>query len=151
MLTPDDLPSRSFIPLQWMLALGGVARPADFRDRHCSDDDLRWGVRFGNIVRVRIGWYALPAVDPMVIEAVRLGGRLACASALAYLDGHSIGTADHRLHIEMPANAVSRVPPDLAAGVRVHWARRPSAGDRAVIDVVSARRQWQACRASLEG
>lgn len=147
MLTEADLPPRTFIPVRWMLALGGVARTSDFRERGISDVDLRLAVRFGNVIRVRIGWHALPGVDPAVLEAVRLGGRLACRSALAHHDAEPIAGP---LHVEIPANAVRRDRPADAVAVRYHWVRRPSRGSRGLVERAAAARQAEACRASLE-
>jgi len=53
------------------LAAGGLARPA-----------IRRLVECGKLTRLRQGWYAEPAADSAVIEAVRAGGVLGCLSAL---------------------------------------------------------------------
>ncbi len=57
----------------------------------------------GDLVRVRIGWYVLPTLEPEAMRAVRVGGRLGCISA-----ARSFGLAvpvDHRLHVTLDPHA----------------------------------------------
>jgi hypothetical protein len=108
-----------------------------------DDQMVRIIVSYGGLHRVRQAWYALPDTHVDVVRACQVGGRLACASALRF---HGEGVADDGvLHIEVPANAVARVPDSGWANVRVHWPRHPSTGNRAVIDAEAARRQWERC------
>lgn len=124
-------------------ALGGIARRSDLRRMGLDDQMVRIIVSYGGLLRVRQAWYALPDTHVDVVRACQVGGRLACASALRF---HGEGVADDGvLHIEMPANAVARVPESGWANVRVHWPRHPSTGNRAVIDAEAAWRQWERC------
>ena len=128
-----------------MAALGGIARRSDLRWIGLDDDELlRIMVRGGRrLIRVRQAWYALPDADPDAVRACRMGGRLACASALRF---HGVPVDDDGiLHVEMPANAVVRVSEGERATVRLHWPRRPSSGDRAAVDLEAACRQWRRC------
>ncbi len=126
---------------------GGIASVADLHAMGLTDVDIRMFAGYGSLVRVRRGWYATPDTHPDVVEACRLGGRLACRSALE-LNGeaHDDDSDDDRLHIEGPANSVSRLAPDERDRVRVHWARRPSSGSRGVVSAEAARRQAVACQ-----
>jgi len=44
--------------------------------------DLTAAVRNGRLLRVREGYYAAPSADPGLLQAVRIGGKLGCVSAL---------------------------------------------------------------------
>lgn len=135
--------------MKWQLRLaaaGGVASTRDLHRMGLSDVDIRMFASSGRrLVRVRIGWYVAPDVAPAVREAVRLGGRLACISALRHR-GAPVGD-DGRLHIELPAHAVLRPGGDDRSSVRVHWTRRPSSGSRAVVDIEEAWRLARVCLA----
>ena len=126
-----------------MASAGGVATTGDLHGIGLSDVDIRMFVSYGSLVRVRVGWYVTPGAAAEVREAVRLGGRLACLSAL--LLGGAPVRDDGRLHIEIPAHAVRRPGAGDASAVRVHWTRRPSPGDRAAVDAASAWRVARTC------
>ena len=123
--------------------LGGVARRSDLRRMGLDDEALRILVAHGRLIRVRQAWYALPDTHADAIRACSIGGRVACASALSF---HGEPVDDHGiLHVEMPANGVVREPLGWLGSVKVHWPRRPSSGNRAVVDLEAARRQWERC------
>jgi hypothetical protein len=132
--------------MKWQVRMaqaGGVATTGDLHRFGLSDVDIRMFGSYGLLARVRVGWYVTPDVDPAVREAVRLGGRLACVSAL-----RNRGAPVHhdgRLHIELPAHAVPRPGAADRSSVRVHWTRHPSPGDRASVDVPSAWRVARTC------
>ena len=129
-------------------ALGGIARRSDLRRMGLDDEIVRIFVAYGKLRRVRQAWYALPDADAEAVRACEIGGRLACASALRF-HGEPIGD-DGVLHVEMPANAVARMPEGGWAGVKLHWPRHPSPGNRAVVVAEAAWRQWARCgRANL--
>ena len=124
-------------------ALGGIARRSDLRRMGLDDKTIRIFVAHGGLLRVRQAWYALPDTHVDAVRACEIGGRLACASALRF---HGVPVADDGvLHVEMPANAMARVPDCGSGSVRVHWRRYPSTGNRAVVDVDAAWRQWERC------
>ncbi|MCP2369245.1 hypothetical protein BCL57_003431 [Agromyces flavus] len=108
-----------------------------------DDQMVRILVAYGDLIRVRQAWYALPGTQIDAMQACRIGGRLACASALRF-HGEPIAD-DGVLHVEMPANATARELERGLGTVRLHWSRHPSAGNRAVVDVRAARRQWERC------
>lgn len=123
--------------------LGGIARRSDLRRMGLDDETVRLLVAQDRLVRVRQAWYALPDADVDAVRACGIGGRLACASALRFHGEHV--DDDGVLHVELPANAVRRGLEDGGAFVRVHQPRRPSSGNRAVVDLDAARRQWERC------
>lgn len=123
--------------------LGGIARRSDLRRMGLDDEVVRILVAHGRLIRVRQAWYALPDTDADAVRACTIGGRLACASALRF---HGEPVDDHGiLHVEMPANGIAREPQGGWESVRVHQPRRPSRGNRAVVDLEAARRQWERC------
>jgi very-short-patch-repair endonuclease len=62
----------------------GVFSAAELRRSGFDDSDVRKEVRFGSLIRLRAGWYAIPTADPAVMHAVRMGGALGCVSALRW-------------------------------------------------------------------
>lgn len=123
-----------------VLALGGVASMRELAALGHWREWVRIAERYGRLTRVRIGWYAVPGEPAQVIRAWRVGGRLACRSALAYHDGVDHPGSDGFLHVEVAANASRlRSPDDLRRrltdddAVVLHWRRREaSRGRRAV-------------------
>lgn len=89
---------------------------------------LRGAVEAGHLIRVRRGHYALPGTDARILEAVRVGGRLACVSAAADM---GVFAFDNRLaHVQIaPTGSRLRTPHDrfqLLTGqhrhsVELHW------------------------------
>jgi hypothetical protein len=135
----------------WQLAqFGGIAHTAELYRLGASQSSLFFSVGYGTIIRVRNGLYCHPALPVEVIRALRVGGRLACVSALAH---HGVGESPHELHVDLDANTPRLRDPDsgevvrAAPGVVAHWSRRPRAGDRSAVSVDEARRQAARCRA----
>ena len=84
--------------------LGGFATKRGLVRHGAGDRDLTRAVRSGDVQRVRNGWYSTaPQGDP-AFRAVRLGGRLTGASALA-AEGAWLSGRDHRLHVSVAPNA----------------------------------------------
>lgn len=113
---------------------------------------VRTAVTYGSIIRVRKGRYARVGEDDDVIRAWRVGGRLACASAVAF---HTGAPRPAELHVEVPANSAHlrsprnpRVPLQPADGVTLHWARRPARGDRRAVALHAAEGQARQCRSA---
>lgn len=66
-----------------LAALGEpVATRAQMLAAGTTPRDLTAAVRSGRLTRVREGYYAEPLTDPALLQAVRIGGRLGCVSAL---------------------------------------------------------------------
>jgi hypothetical protein len=103
---------------------------------------LYWSVAYGTIIRARRGVYCDPRLPEPALRALRVGGRLACVSALAH---HGLAPHPAEVHVVVPANAARlRIP---ESGVVVHWSRRRLAGDRLAVSVEEAHRQAARCRA----
>jgi very-short-patch-repair endonuclease len=89
---------------------------------------LRAAVESGQLVRARRGHYALPGTDAHILEAVRLGGRLACMSAVANAGIFTLDSTFAHIHVQPTASRL-RAPHDrfqkLSAqnrdGVELHW------------------------------
>lgn len=121
---------------------GGLAATHELHAAGWTKRQLAAAVAAGIIVRVRQGWYASPTTPDLRQRAVRVGGRLTCASAV-----HDLGLWDippARLHVSVDRSA-SRlrhsldrtkrrsVHPD--AAVVVHWRERRRSSDRFVTSI----------------
>jgi len=96
---------------------GGLVHKRDLVARGARDRDLTWAVRHGLVRRPRRGWYTTFAPsDPRYI-AVRAGGRLTGASALALIDAWQWESSP-AITVSVPRNA-SRLR--RVKGVRLVW------------------------------
>ena len=129
------------LPRHAIAQLGGHAAKAELLALGCDETFIKLSLWYRTILSTRRGWYALPDTPPLVLRALRAGGRLACVSALAHLEERSL-EADQPVHI-----AVGYGASHLGKGVVVHWSRRPIAGSRLVVAEELARRQAVSCRA----
>ena len=89
---------------------------------------LTAAVRSGDLERVRRGYYARPGTDPLLLQAVRIGGRLGCIAA-----AQSLGIwAENPLfaHVAMrheasrlrsPADRSAPLTPQNVDGCELHW------------------------------
>lgn len=131
-----------------MQQAGGIASTTALYGWGLDDVDIRMQTcSYGSLIRVRQGWYALRSTPSAVVEACRLGGRVACVSALRLHRGEPVDeSADGVwLHIEVPGNSRLRIPEEERDRIRVHWARVRSAGSLGVVDVEAAQRQAARC------
>lgn len=114
---------------------------------------LTEAVRLGALIRVRRDHYALPGTAPEVLRAVRVGGRLACTSALA-LNG--VFADDRRTHVHLD-RAMSRMRhPERRAvphsagrgGALLHWQPllEPADGDECSVGLIDALAQTLRCQ-----
>ena len=124
---------------------GGIARTAQLLAEKHEWDWLRIAAMYGNrIIHVRKGWWATADTHPVIIEARRAGGRLACVSALAMYEGSAPTST---VHIEVARHSSRRrnlLPAERA--VVVHRPGRPSWGNEAVVSYNAARLQAAECR-----
>lgn len=124
--------------------LGGVGRRAELIDAGWWDEHIAMAVTFRRIVRVRKGLYALPTVCSEALVALKVGGRLACLSALAHHEGRCPDPSEV-IHVEVRSTASRlRLPADQA--VVIHWTRRRQAGSRVAVSEAVARGQAARCR-----
>jgi very-short-patch-repair endonuclease len=85
------------------------------RDGGLTTRQIARHVAGGRLARLRRGVYAEPGADPVVIAAVRTGGRLTCVSALALTGAWTMPSAD--VHVRVATGvSVTRGP-----GQRLHW------------------------------
>lgn len=89
--------------LDVLVRCNGAAHVATLREHGVGRAALREALEAGDIVRVRIGWYALPRAHPDVIAAIRGGGRITCISLLK-LSGIWL-IDDGRLHVCVPRDS----------------------------------------------
>ncbi|CAN5165301.1 hypothetical protein BH11ACT4_BH11ACT4_08970 [soil metagenome] len=119
--------------------LDGFASRDELLERRCWPEMIDLSLYYRRIVRVRRGWYALPSVDARIVTALRVGGRLACVSALAF---YSDAVDPGPVHVVVPYGASHLDRGDAI----VHWTRRPIAG-RLVVTPEAAAKQARYCRA----
>lgn len=121
---------------------------ADGHERY----QLARAVRDRVIVRARQGWYVLPGIHPSLREAVRVGGRLTCVSALALYGAWNVTGAD--LHVAVAANSARlrsrqdsrrRLEDQAVSRVRVHWGAEGS-GTRLMPDPLGCIDDLLACQ-----
>lgn len=132
-----------------------VASRAELRAMGATGRMLTAAVRYNHLVRVRRDHYALPTTERSVQEAVRVGGRLGCLSALAHA-GIFVGDARFtHAHVEpgssrcrnpnnrfLPLNATER------DGVELHWTPlvRPEEATEYSVGIVDALAQAVRCQ-----
>lgn len=132
--------------------LGGFATKRGLVRRGACDRDLTRAVRAGHVRRARNGWYSTAVETDPAFRAVRLGGRLTSASALA-AEGAWLGEHDRRLHVSVAPNASRLRSPNhrrrplgrrrQRGAVVVHWDSaavrgRGSATAVATVDAIAA-------------
>jgi hypothetical protein len=129
-------------------------------------DFVLLNAQHGKIIRVRKGWYANTDVDAAAIRAWRVGGPLACVSALEY---HGLGPIDPaHLHVHINATASrlrtaadhrKRLAEHPDEAVVIHWASEREAdgggaggrvtaggGNRIAVSLDHAFAQARTCR-----
>lgn len=125
---------------------GGIAARRELRRAGWSETDLWFAWRYGNLDRIRIGWYASSDLPGDARAAWVAGGPLACVSALAHYGMLDLGApADQRaLHICLPADGhVGRDAPD---DLVVHWSTTDRySGSRRAVSPAVALRQAHGC------
>jgi 4-hydroxy-tetrahydrodipicolinate synthase len=117
---------------------GGVARAWELQGDGIDPFFIELAADKRQITRLRQGWYGVNDLDPDVSRAIRLGGTLACRSALQH---HGVGTGDGRLHVAMGSNS----PRELHDDVVVHWTRTPLGRRIPAVSVAEAERQAARC------
>lgn len=125
---------------QIFAARGGFAQRKNFLAAGFTGRDLTRLVATGQIQRVRIGWYVDRFADRSMVEAIRVGGCVACVSAASLLGLWT--PPEHALHILVPSNgsrfrsrAGNRVRFDHGrpAQTVLHWHNQPGAVSRPIV------------------
>jgi very-short-patch-repair endonuclease len=134
-----------------------VLSRAELRARGATGSSLTAAVRSGFLLRVRRDHYALPDCDQHVVEAVRIGGRLGCISALADAGAFVVDSSFTHAHLD-PLASRSRSPHDRFVplshenrdGVEIHWTNLMDErdGDECRIGLRDALLQSLSCQSS---
>jgi hypothetical protein len=138
-LTVDD----GEVALPALIArLGGIATTGELQAHGFTAEIIAAFVAHRQVIRIRRGWYTTPDVDPAVIAAIRVGGRLGCISALEH---HGVMLPlSTELHVSVDAGSSRlRLPSE---GVVLHWSRRRLAGGWQAVCVQAALQQAARCR-----
>jgi hypothetical protein len=123
-------------------SLGGFAHRHELVGMGCWPAMIDLSLYYRKILRVRQGQYASVGTPPAVLRALRIGGRLACVSALAYYERSGEGDP---LHV-LVRHGASRLGIRAGEAVVVHWTRREVEGTRLVVSERAARTQAAWCR-----
>jgi hypothetical protein len=105
-----------------------IASRAELAVAGASGRALTTAVAGGHLIRVRRDHYALPATSRRILEAVRVGGRIACLSALAEAGIFAIDKNFTHVHLgrdasrtRHPRHRFLRLTDRERDGVRTHW------------------------------
>lgn len=116
---------------------------------------LTEAVSGGQLVRARRGHYALPDIDRHSLEAVRLGGRLACVSAAADAGVFALDATFTHIHLapkasrlRAPHSRFERLTTANRDGVELHWdvLTNPSDGTEYRVGLIDALVQIVRCQ-----
>jgi very-short-patch-repair endonuclease len=123
---------------------GGLAATFELHEDGHGRAALSAAAASGAVIRVRQGWYATPEIDPTLLEAVRVGGRLTCLSALDYYGYWTYPTADlhvavdpHACRLRSRRSKITRLVDVDRPRTRVHWRDVHAGGDRFVLSPVA--------------
>jgi very-short-patch-repair endonuclease len=132
--------SRSRISDVWdsaFEALGKIVLSrAELMKLGATTHDLTFAVRARQLIRARRDHYVLPGTDTHLVEAVRVGGKLACVSALAAAGLFAFDPSKTHLHLDRtmsrsrsPRDRFVPLTPSNRFGTQLHWS--PLIGDDA--------------------
>ncbi len=122
----------------FVLQRGGLARTSELYAAGYWQSMVQLYAAAGLLIDAGHGWWATRYTPAAVVAARKLGGRVACLSALELF---GIEGGDGRLHIVLERSGTHPHQP----GVVVHWSRERLAGDRQSVTVPVARRQAVRC------
>lgn len=138
---------------------GGIASRRELLAAGWSETDFWFALYYGNLDRIRQGWYASSDLADDARAAWRAGGPLACVSALIHhgmldvsampdassMPDASATTNESALHICLPHDG--HVPKGAPAEVVVHWSTADHvSGTRRAVSPQVALRQARVCR-----
>lgn len=121
----EGMTSRAPDPVEYVNQGGGVVRVSRLLDQRVGRRAIEEAVRLGRLCRVRRGWIATPAADPMLVAAARDGVVITCVSQAERLglwvherptvfhvgaDPSSTGARSPRVHVHWFAPIVPRNP-----------------------------------------
>jgi len=135
-----------------LIALGGVASTAELLCRGHEPELIRIWARYGRIIRVRKGWYASRDESAEVIEALRIGGKLACVSAAIHhglvpagVETLHVSVDRHSSRLRTRESARLRLAQNPDSSTVIHWSRSALEGDRRAVSAHEALRQMRTC------
>ena len=131
---------------------GGLAATFELYEDGHTRRGLASAVHSGSIVRVRQGWFALNGTHPILLEAVRVGGRLTGLSALELQGFWSYPTDDlhvavhpHDARLRTRLDKTRRLADSPEPATCVHW-REHAAGSRFMLAPVECLADVIACQ-----
>lgn len=105
-----------------------IAHRIDLTSAGATGADLTEAVRARQLIRVRRDHYALPETDRHTLQAVRVGGRLGCVSALADCGVFAFDTRFTHIHMaesmsrsRSPRSRFVALTPENRDGALLHW------------------------------
>ena len=131
-----------------------VASRAELLSAGASGKSLTAAVRFGHLIRARRDHYLLPGIDSHVVQAVRVGGRLGCVSALSAHGVFAFDTSATHIHLEREASRLRsprRRDRPLTTrnrfGAMLHWSHcDPALASESCVGLVDALVQAALCQ-----
>jgi very-short-patch-repair endonuclease len=115
---------------QHMHRCGRVLRRRDLIGAGFTDHEIRSALRTRRIFRVRHGWFALPDTSDLIVQVIRVGGRLTGLAALRNLGLFlpapkvmDIAVPRSAANLRQPNDRRARLRP--SAGVRINWVDSP--------------------------
>jgi very-short-patch-repair endonuclease len=125
--------------------LGGAAATHELYAIGTTLDQLRIAVRLHEIRRIRQGWYIDPDTPAAVADALRVGGRATCMTAVE-LHGLWTMTTTGAVHVAVPPNACQLRAPgdyrrrlgDAHSDAVVHWNDERTGGSRLAVSIPHA-------------
>lgn len=136
---------------------GGLAATHELLAAGHSQHGLGRAAAAGCIIRVRQGWYCMPGTNEMLVQAVRVGGRLSCISGAEY---HSLWVRHlSTIHVEVsPRTSRLRSTHDRRVRLAdcdahlavVHWSDKDAGGTRFVLNARDCLRRLVHCKPAVD-
>lgn len=104
----------------------GVARASELASTPAERRALERCAARGELLRLRRGVYGSPGLEPDILDAARVGGRVAGSSALRLHGLWVPPGAPPVLHVEVADGVDARPSAAPGRAVRVHWVRAAS-------------------------
>ena len=117
---------------------GGIACTRELLADGLDPQLIRMAVDYDRVIRLRKGWFATLDTPDEVIQAFRMGGSLACHSALDFYEGRALAGQMH-VAVAHPERTAS------VRGVVVHRTRTPIDRRRPAVPREEAERQAARC------
>lgn len=117
--------------LRTVAELGGAAKTVELLQAGATKKGLTAAVRTGVLLRPRKAWYVLPQTPRPLLEAVRVGGRATCVTALAYFGvwltdrPDRVHVAVHRAACQLRSTARPDERQSVVEDAIVHWVDTP--------------------------